>query len=1042
MDLAPNIRVRLKGDPSAIGFSTDRLRQERNRSLMLVRFTERDRWVPVDQLEAVPDKETPLDMLRRLQFGHSGDLRRVISHVRLTGRLADVIYSMEATNTDFYAYQFKPVLKLLLSPSNGILIADEVGLGKTIEAGLIWTELRSRFDFKRLLVVCPAMLREKWQDELENRMGVRAEQADAEDVLKALSKGENIHRGFALIASHQGLRPPRGWSDIKKNLQTKSAKLARFLQEKEGDENLVDLLIIDEAHYMRNQETQTNTLGRLLRGVSEYASFLSATPVHNRNKDLFSLLTLLDPDTFRRIEDFQAILEANAPLVEARDLVLSSRPDHPRLIELLKTAGDHHLLKKNRQLGFLRALVEKSDLSQAEQRSHIAYRLETVNLLGHAVTRTRKREVKEWRVKRDPYYEVVRMNVTEADFYEGVSEAISEYASERDVNEWFLLAMPQRLLTSSMPAAYRAWKERGGEAWESYDNDDNHEGERKNVGPLTDHLIHTVLQLATFEELAANDTKYFRLQELLSDFFKENPSEKVVLFSTFKPTLRYLSERLKKAGIVATILQGGMRDDRDEIIRKFRSSTGAQVLLSSEVGGEGIDLQFCRVLVNYDLPWNPMRVEQRIGRLDRLGQKAEKIIIWNLIYENTIDARIYKRLYEKLDLCRQSLGDFEAILGEEIRALTADLMRGHLTAQEQEERIDQTAVALQNLRRQEEDLEKGASQLVAYGDYILNQIQTARDQNRWIQDKDLRGYVLDYLRQAYPGGTYQQLQPDTCDYEITLSQDAKFSLDSYIRSEGLTVTTGLTRPGHASVRCRFQNKLISAAHERIEVISQFHPLVRFVSDDIEKRELRLRPAIATRLPQGTAPEGMQPGIYLVAGAVWSVRGLHAAERLVFQGTLLNEDTTLLSETESEKLAGLAAMHGQDWPQVQSAVNPDEAFRIASDSLFWELRNRYDGYLREVQAQNDDRIDVQVRNLKRHLVRQRNKNQDMIARHGLVIQQSTDPKQVKIRQNLIKAEEGKIRKLEDQVEMRTGRLEERRSLNHDFDEVCIALISVE
>ncbi|MGB4230887.1 MAG: helicase, partial [bacterium] len=98
---------------------------------------------------------SPLDMLESKKLGRPIDLRRTLTHVKLSGRLADVIYSMEATNTDFYAYQFKPVVKILESPTNSVLIADEVGLGKTIEAGLIWTELRSRFDMRRLLVICP-----------------------------------------------------------------------------------------------------------------------------------------------------------------------------------------------------------------------------------------------------------------------------------------------------------------------------------------------------------------------------------------------------------------------------------------------------------------------------------------------------------------------------------------------------------------------------------------------------------------------------------------------------------------------------------------------------------------------------------------------------------------------------------------------------------------------------------------------------------------------------------------------------------------------
>ena len=118
---------------------------------------------------------TPVDLLKRGRVGDGADLRRAVTHARLTGRLADVIYSMDTTGTDFYAHQFKPIVKLMNSVSRGILIADEVGLGKTIEAGLLWTELRTRFDFRRLFVLCPAMLRDKWRSELRQRFGVTAD---------------------------------------------------------------------------------------------------------------------------------------------------------------------------------------------------------------------------------------------------------------------------------------------------------------------------------------------------------------------------------------------------------------------------------------------------------------------------------------------------------------------------------------------------------------------------------------------------------------------------------------------------------------------------------------------------------------------------------------------------------------------------------------------------------------------------------------------------------------------------------------------------
>jgi superfamily II DNA or RNA helicase len=171
---------------------------------------------------------------------------------------------METTNTDFYPYQFKPVLKFLDSPNGGILIADEVGMGKTIEAGLIWTELRSRYDTRRLMVLCPAMLREKWKMELQQRFGINASVVDTGEALQTLKehRAGNLNE-FAIIASMQGLRPNRGWEDDESVAHRTSVKLARFLNENAHDELLLDLLIVDEAHYLRNPQSMTSRLVRI-----------------------------------------------------------------------------------------------------------------------------------------------------------------------------------------------------------------------------------------------------------------------------------------------------------------------------------------------------------------------------------------------------------------------------------------------------------------------------------------------------------------------------------------------------------------------------------------------------------------------------------------------------------------------------------------------------------------------------------------------------------------------------------------------------------
>ena len=193
------------------------------------------------------------------------------------------------------------------------------------------------------------------------------------------------------------------------------------------------------------------------------------------------------------------------------------------------------------------------------------------------------------------------------------------------------------------------------------------------------------------------------------------------------------------------MLMGGMRESKQDAIHRFRDSTTTKVLLSSEVASEGVDLQFCRMVVNYDLPWNPMKVEQRIGRLDRIGQKAKRIVIWNLGYANTIDHRIYERLFERLNIFTRALGGMEALLGEEIQSLAGHLLSHKLTPQEEEHRIEQTAIAIEKNRRDQDQLEKTASNLIAHGGYILERVRSAHDLKKRITEEDLEVYVSDYL---------------------------------------------------------------------------------------------------------------------------------------------------------------------------------------------------------------------------------------------------------------------------------------------------------
>ena len=231
-------------DPGRIGVLTGKVRQRRDKNVYYIQFPEMASWVPQDAIEVVKEgADDVYSLLANRQFGRLTDFRRNLTYIQLSGRLANLVYSMDTTNTEFYAYQYKPVLTFLEAPSKGILIADEVGLGKTIEAGLIWTELRARFDARRLMVICPAMLKEKWKDELANRFGIEATLMNASELCTELKRTRHQYPpGRAIVCSYDGLRPPKTNIDEEDSKAKTSprAKLAKMLEDHSGDEPLFD----------------------------------------------------------------------------------------------------------------------------------------------------------------------------------------------------------------------------------------------------------------------------------------------------------------------------------------------------------------------------------------------------------------------------------------------------------------------------------------------------------------------------------------------------------------------------------------------------------------------------------------------------------------------------------------------------------------------------------------------------------------------------------------------------------------------------------
>lgn len=1024
--MQPGDKVRLKANPGRIGILGNESDGPPTRQRVLVNFLDGDeQFVLRASLEKVEKHASgPYAMIARGRYGRVTDLRGAVTYYRLSGKLANLIYSLNTTNTQFLPYQFKPVLHFLDSPCRGILIADEVGLGKTIEAGLIWTELRARLDARRLLVICPAMLREKWQMELSNRFGVEAQIVDAGELLKKLqTMRERPQDGYALIASMQGLRPPRRWDDEEDPSETEAANLARFLDRAELDDPLVDLVVVDEAHYLRNPETQTHRLGELLRPVAQNMVFLSATPIQLRSADLFHLLNLLDEDAFPYESSFAETLEANAPIVSLRDRLLASPMTQSEFLEALRDSLGARIFEDNAQIEHLLKHPPSSEMLDAPRgRSETAERLDRINPLAKVVTRTRKRDVHEMRVVRQPIAIKAQMSPVEQAFYLAVTEHVREFCEELEISTGFMLTIPQRQMSSCMAAACRGWTAKVGEdsaeeldetAIDAFGDSEAEAQKHPRLGTLLVELVRAARMVGDYQALRQGDSKYTELLKNLRGYWRGNPRRKVVLFSFYRHTLEYLKERLSEDGIKSVLVYGGM--DKQAALQEFARPGGPDILLASEVASEGIDLQFSSLVINYDLPWNPMRIEQRIGRIDRIGQEAEKILIWNFVYADTIDDRIYERLLERLDIFRRALGSIEAVLGEEIRELGYELLRHSLTPQQEEARINQSRVAIETMNRTQDDLEDQATQLIAHGEYIQNKVRAARELGRYILGADLLAYVRDFLVREYEGTRLLASDKNQNEVVIELSTQARVHFSNFLADRRLQGRTAIlsTQPP----RLLFENRL-GSPKRGMESVTQDHPLVRFVSEQlrVSGKGVGYFPVSAAEL-QANATGNLPPGIYVYVVSRWTLSGSRDLERLEYAVSGM-ENSLRLRGDDAERIVNIAAMEGKDWLGASSAVDHSTAARIFDDVKL-ELENDFRDFKGSYQREDRDRISMMVSMLEHHRATQRERILERIKHY----RSSGSDKQRK----MIPAEEGRLKKQDDRLDEKIAALRLREQL---------------
>ncbi|MBD1371671.1 DEAD/DEAH box helicase [Hazenella sp. IB182357] len=450
-------------------------------------------------------------------------------------------------------HQIEVAKKVIHQMRGRAILADEVGLGKTIEAGLVLKEYLLRGLVKNALILVPSSLVLQWTRELSQKFQIPA---------MAQKKEWMWDKYDFLVASiDTAKREPHRAHILNKHY---------------------DMIIVDEAHKLKNRKTQNWQFINQVK--KKYLLLLTATPVQNEMSELFNLVTLLKPGQLGKQNDFKQEYVAGKRLAKNEEQL--RKEVHRVLIRNKRRDGDIHLTKRM--------------------------------------------------VKTIP----ITLSAPERALYNGISQFIrTRYHQEKDLKNMLSLLVLQKEVCSSRDAVFHTL----------FKLFQQHEKNSQYLSPEVAHLTHLLKQVTSSSKVK---TAIQLIQEL--------SPEKVVLFTEYRATQEMIVRELAQVGIYAVPFRGGFkRNKKDWMMELFKMR--AQVLVATEAGGEGINLQFCHHMINFDMPWNPMKVEQRIGRIHRFGQK-EDVRIYNFATMDTIEEHIIWLLHEKIQLFETVIGELETIL--------------------------------------------------------------------------------------------------------------------------------------------------------------------------------------------------------------------------------------------------------------------------------------------------------------------------------------------------------------------------------------------
>jgi len=580
-----------------------------------------------------------------------------------------------------FPHQMKVINKVLGTYPSRFLLCDEVGLGKTIEACAILKELYLQNIVNRVIIIVPANLVEQWRFELDSKFNLDFEVYDGPRVKE-------------LKAGYPGINP---WT-----LHPRILTSLHFLRRDEHREALkevsFDMAIFDEAHHLRRyagsaetgtyRKTKNYDLGEIVCTRARIVLLLTATPMQLNPFELFSLVQLLDPSMFPEYSHFLEFKDK----VSHYNLVVRNLDRFGKLNIFEKKYMDGmigELLAGNKEFpgpeSIKDALLRRSPLIKEA----IVRAIRDRHMLSRVMIRNKKRNVfRGFLPKRLTKIVLIEPTKEELDIYKAIRLYITRVyqrsIEEKNAATGFVMVVFQRLLASSHVALRKTIQQRVATLREYHVKllkqkaqldavavTMTEEEYKKKAWEIANRIATIDEDVPLLNEYYAKltalktDSKASALVRLVTELARDESNPKVIVFTQFIRTLYYIKHVLETTlkDVIVGVFHGKlMKEEKDAEIDNFRSSTGKTfVLISTEAGGEGRNFQFCHIVVNYDLPWNPMKLEQRIGRIDRIGQDHD-VKVFNFALKDTVEEQIVSILSERIFVFQELVGELEPIL--------------------------------------------------------------------------------------------------------------------------------------------------------------------------------------------------------------------------------------------------------------------------------------------------------------------------------------------------------------------------------------------